>query len=169
MWRFLFFVFRFTWHVAGGLTGLGGFLGFIWSALANIFRLRLPADYDEVAVLVRHAGVAGAGVGNLRALEVYFRPERRVRITSNLLDDSRAVQVIEKYFALALASINENLVVHDAAAMRVTCRRHLPYLVTLYPPQILILAQGRVYVDELISSIVPQVKLRYCLHRKQLA
>ena len=106
--------------------------------------------------------MTGPWVWHTIALELYFLPDCCVRIASKRLNDPSAVQVIEKYLALALSPIYVDLVIDDAATVRVTCLRNLAYLLTLDPAEVLIwgLAIFRVYKG--IGSAIPQVELRNC-------
>ena len=106
--------------------------------------------------------MAGPWVWHTVALELNFLPDCCVRIATQRLNDPSAVQVIEKYLAFALSPVYVNLVIHDAATVRVTCLGNLAYLLTLDPAEILVrgLAIFRVYKG--ISSAIPQVELRNC-------
>ena len=98
----------------------------------DVLGFGLAANDHQVPIFVRDAGVAGAGVGAYSTSYVNALPDGR-KVIAYLLHKSERVQVVKKHFAFALASIDENLVVHYAAAVGVAGFGDIANLVALDP------------------------------------
>jgi len=97
-----------------------------------IYRFCFATNNNQVPVFVSDTSVACAGVRSVDPFNLDFLPAGDI-LVPYLLNNSDWINVVEKHLTSSLAPVNVNLIIHDAAAVRIPGLRDVTNLLALIP------------------------------------
>ena len=126
----------------------------------NIFRLSFTTNNNKIPIFVTYTCVTSARIWDVSTLKMNLLPNSCILLTY-LLNNSRTVYFIEKYFTFSLASINIDFIINYTTTMRITCFRNITNLLTFFPLQRLIFIE-ETFIHTLRNlSTISQIKLKW--------
>ena len=97
-----------------------------------IYRFCFATNNNQVPVFVSDTSVACAGVRSVDSFNLDFLPASDI-LVPYLLNNADWINVVEKHLTSSLAPVNVNLIIHDAAAVRIPGLRDVTNLLALIP------------------------------------